>query len=176
MLTLKGENINLRALEPEDLDFLFEVENTEDNWEISTTSTPYSRYILKQYLDNSHKDIYEAKQLRLMICKNREDRVGLIDIFDFEPKHRRAAVGILICGKENRQNGYGTQALELVKKYCFSHLGLHQLYAGVGMDNLPSRKLFEKGGFLQTGIKRDWNYVNGKYKDELVYQLIRNVH
>lgn len=172
MLTLTGESVYLRALEPEDLDFLFEVENNEEFWEVSATSVPFSRYILKQYLENSHRDIYEVKQLRLVICTAAGDTAGFIDIFDFDPKNRRAALGIIIIHAKNRNKGYGREALELVCKYCFTHLGLHQVYASVGEDNKTSKILFEKAGFQLTGRKKDWNFVNGEYKAELTYQLI----
>lgn len=172
MLTLKGESVYLRALEPEDLDLLFEVENNEELWEVSATSVPFSRYILKQYLENSHKDIYEVKQLRLVICDNTTEPLGFVDIFDFDPKNRRAAIGILIIDKKNRRKGYGSEALELVCKYCFAHLGLHQVYASVGEDNFSSKLLFEKTGFSLAGVKKDWNLVDEEYKDEFTYQLI----
>lgn len=176
MLTLQGNTVSLRALEPEDLDFLFDIENKEDFWEVSTTSTPYSRYILKQYIENSHKDIYEVKQLRLVICRKDDTPVGLIDIFDFEPKHRRAALGIIISNVRNREKGFGSEALRLVCDYSFRHLGLHQVYANVGTDNVPSKLMFEKAGFVRCGHKKDWNYIDGEFQDELSYQLIQNVH
>lgn len=176
MLTLKGKKVLLRALEPEDLDFVFSVENNEDYWEVSTNSTPYSRYIIKQYLENSHRDIYEVRQLRLVICDLEGVSLGLIDLFDFEPKHRRTAIGILIKDQEDRGRGFGAEALQLLCRYCFSHLGLHQVYANIGIDNAPSKRLFEKEGFVQAGHKKDWNLVNGEFKDELLYQLINNVH
>lgn len=177
MLTLTGDNVYLRALEPEDLGFLFSVENNEEFWEVSSTSTPFSRYVLKQYLENSHKDIYEVKQLRLMICLMDNSAVGFIDLFDFEPLHRRAAVGIIIKSKNNRNKGFGFEALKLLCSYAFRHLGLHQVYANVGTNNSASRILFEKTGFICTAHKKDWNFVNGSYYDELTYQLInKNVY
>lgn len=172
MLTLKGELVYLRALEPEDLDLLFEVENNEEFWEVSATSMPFSRYILKQYLENSHRDIYDVKQLRLVICENAGEPVGFIDIFDFDPKNRRAALGILIINRKNRNKGYGTEALELVCKYCFTHLGLHQVYANVGENNTSSKLLFQKTSFIHTATKKDWNLIDGEYKDEITYQRI----
>ena len=172
MQSLKGELVYLRALEPEDLDLLFEVENNEEFWEVSATSVPFSRYILKQYLENSHRDIYEVKQLRLVICENTRETVGFIDLFDLDPKNRRAALGILIINQRNRKKGFGTEALELVSKYCFTHLGLHQVYANVGEDNVSSKLLFEKAGFTMAARKKDWNLVDGVYKDEITYQLI----
>lgn len=176
MLTLKGNKVYLRALEPEDLDFILKVENTEEFWEISTTKVPYSRFMIKKYLQNSHRDIYEVKQLRLMICDQEHTAVGLIDVFDLEPKDRRAAVGILITDEKNRSKGYGTEVLGLISDYCFSHLGLHQLYANVTADNQASITLFEKSNYRKIGLKKDWVLINGKFKDEILYQLINNVH
>ncbi|MFD1096560.1 GNAT family N-acetyltransferase [Salegentibacter chungangensis] len=176
MLTLKGEKIYLRALEPEDLDFVHCIENKEDLWEVSAAQTPYSRHLIRQYLRNSHRDVYEMKQLRLVICNLEGAQVGLIDIYDFDPKSRRAALGIIIAETSDRKKGYGAESLGLICKYCFNHLDLHQVYANIGEDNLASRRLFEKQGFENTGIKKDWNLVNGSFKDELLYQLINNVH
>lgn len=176
MLSLKGAHIYLRALEPEDLDFIYEVENNEEFWEISATRVPYSRFLIKKYLQNSHRDIFDVKQLRLMICNKENERVGLIDVFDLEPKDRRAALGILISDKENRGKGYGAEVLELISSYCFTHLGLHQLYANVNAENLGSIKLFEKSNYKKVGLKKDWILVNGKFKDEILYQLINDVY
>lgn len=176
MLTLKGDKVYLRALEPDDLDFLFSIENDEQFWEVSATSAPFSRYLLKQYLQNSHKDIYEVKQLRLVISQYDEVPLGFIDIFDFDPKNQRAALGILIQSKTHRNKGFGTESLVLLCKYCFVHLGLHQVYANVADDNSSSKLLFEKAGFECTARKKDWLKINGEFKDELTYQLINNVH
>ncbi len=173
MLTLTGEHIYLRALEPEDLDFIYAVENDESIWEISHTQTPYSRFLIKQYLNNAHQDIYEAKQLRLVICKQDTGKaLGLIDLFDFNPAHRRAGVGILIAEEQYRNKGLGQQALALVMDYGRNYLRLHQLYATIASDNEPSVRLFEKEGFQKVGVKKEWNLVNGQYKDELLYQFI----
>lgn len=176
MLTLQGEHIKLRALEASDLDFLYQLENDEHVWEISNTVTPYSKYVLQQYLDNAHRDIYEVKQLRLVLCKVEEERpLGFIDVFDFEPKHRRAGVGIVIFNPEDRGNGFATEALHLMKKYAVLHLNLHQLYANITEDNVKSIQLFEKLGYKKYGSKKDWIFSERGYKDELLYQLLLNV-
>ncbi|MEW7279258.1 GNAT family N-acetyltransferase [Aquimarina sp. 2201CG1-2-11] len=172
MVTLKGENIYLRALEPEDLDFVYCIENDEQIWEMSSTQTPYSRFLIKQYLEHAHKDIYEAKQLRLVICSYDDATLGLIDLFDFNPMHRRAGVGILIAEEKERGKGYGAEALGLIIKYGATHLRLHQLYANISEDNMTSINLFENQGFSKVGVKKDWNLVKNTFKDEFLYQLI----
>lgn len=173
MVTLKGENIYLRALEPNDLEFVYAMENDQSMWEVSNTQTPYSRFLIKQYLENAHQDIYEAKQLRLAICQDQDfPAIGLIDLFDFDPKNNRAGVGIVIQGKENRNQNIGSEALELLLKYSFYHLNLHQLYANIGIENNASIALFSKFGFQKIGVKKDWVLVHGSYQDEAIFQLI----
>ena len=173
MVTLKGKSICLRALEPSDLEYLYAIENNESIWEVSNTQTPYSRFLIRQYLKNAHQDIYEAKQLRLAICRNDEfPAIGLVDIFDFDPKNNRAGVGIVIQHHEDRNAGVGAEALELLIRYSFRQLQLHQLYANIGADNNASLALFAKFGFEKIGIKKQWNLVDGKYQDEILFQLI----
>lgn len=175
MLTLKGKKTYLRALEPEDLDLLYTIENNEEFWEISSTQTPFSKALLTSYLENAHRDIYEVKQLRLVICTKDNRVLGLIDLFDFDPAHRRAGIGIIIAHKEDRGKGYGKEALQLLCEYCFARLELHQVYVNIAEDNQESQALFESLEFEKVGVKKDWNLVCGKYKNEILYQLI-NVH
>ncbi len=172
MVTLLGKNINLRPLEPEDIDFLFSTENNESFWEVSNTQTPYSKYILQKYIENSHQDIYEAKQYRFVICDIKNQPVGMIDLFDFNPQHQRVGIGILITSK-NQTKGYGSEALEMVLDYAFIYLNVHQIFANITSDNLKSISLFEKCNFKKAGIKKDWVYSNTTFKDEILYQLIK---
>ena len=173
MKTLKGKNIYLRALEPNDLEFIFAIENDQSIWEVSNTYTPYSRFLVKQYLENAHQDIYEAKQLRLAICQDQDfPAVGLVDLFDFDPKNNRAGVGIVIQGNEHRNQNIGSEAVALLIEYAFSNLNLHQLFANIGTENVASTALFTKFGFEMIGVKKEWTLVNGKYKDEAIFQLL----
>jgi diamine N-acetyltransferase len=174
MVTLQGDTIYLRALEPEDLDFVYAIENDESLWEVSNTQTPYSKFLIRQYLENAHQDIYEAKQLRLAICINsHNEAIGLIDLFDFDPKNSRAGIGIVIKNEKLRNNGFGKQALELVIAYAFQQLQLHQLYANISIENKASIALFTTFGFEIIGVKKDWNFTKNSYHDEGMFQLIK---
>ena len=174
MLSLKGAHIRLRALEPDDLNFLYELENNEAIWEISGTVTPYSRHILKEYIANAHRDIYEVKQLRLCICDEDGTAIGLIDLFDFDPKNHRAGLGLVVLESKHRNRGVGSEAIRLLTGYAFSTLALRQIYANVVAGNEASLRLFKKLGFVQVGIKKDWIFSNGIYKDEILLQKLEN--
>ncbi|MFC2079836.1 GNAT family N-acetyltransferase [Bacteroidota bacterium] len=171
---LSGKKVVLRALEPEDLQFLYEWENDTDIWSISETFSPVSRYLLKKYLENAHKDIFEAKQLRLMIQALDPDLpVGTIDLFDFDHFHKKAGIGILIAEKGERKKGYASESLEILKNYCFHILKLNQLYCSISVQNKSSIKLFQNAGFEITGTKKSWHWNGDDYTDEYFLQLIR---
>ena len=170
---MKYKNILLRALEPEDLELLYEWENNDSYWTISNTVSPFSKFTLKRYLENSHKTIYETAQLRFMI-EHIPDKVtiGTIDIFDFDPFHNRAGLGILIAIEAYRRKGFATMSLTCIINYCFNTLKLHQLYCNILGTNLESMDLFKKQGFVQTGIKKEWINTSDGYADEYLFQLI----
>jgi diamine N-acetyltransferase len=170
---MNSGNIRLRALEPEDLELLYEWENNDSYWVISNTVAPFSKYTLKRYLENSHKTIFETSQLRLMIELVHEKKtIGTIDLFDFDPFHMRAGLGILIADDAERRKGYATIALKCLIEYCFSTLQLHQLYCNILANNCESMDLFKKQGFVQSGIKKEWVKTSEGYLDEYVFQLI----
>lgn len=170
---MKYQEINLRALEPEDLELLYEWENNNLYWIISNTVAPFSKYTLKRYIKNSHKSIYETGQLRLMIDLIAEKlTIGTIDIFDFDPFHKRAGVGILIAKEEQRKKGYASMALKCLINYCFKTLHLHQLYCNILANNHESIDLFIKAGFVRTGEKKDWIKTADGYLDEYIFQII----
>ena len=170
MISLQSKHIKLRALEPEDLEFLFQTENNIALWEVSNTQAPFSYYILKQYLANVHQDIYEAKQLRLIIA-HQNTAIGMIDLFDFEPKHSRAGIGIVLLEKYQHK-GFANEALQLFIQFAFKSLNLHQLYANITTDNSSSIHLFTQNNFKLIGVKKDWIFSKNNYKDEGLYQLI----
>tara|TARA_R110000868_G_scaffold87624_1_gene244853 strand:+ start:137 stop:661 length:525 start_codon:yes stop_codon:yes gene_type:complete len=172
VVALKGNQIYLRALEQKDLDFLYALENDTDVWEVSGTVTPYSKDVLQLYLDSAHRDIYDVKQLRLVICSQDHQALGLIDVFDFEPNHHRAGIGIVILDKNQRNKGVGAEAITLLCNYLFEVLGLRQVYANILEENAPSLYLFKKLGFQEIGIKKDWVRFKDTYKNEILLQKI----
>ena len=182
-MQLVGELIQLRALEPSDLKLLYRWENDSTVWSVSGTLVPFSKFVLEEFVNQAHQDIYTNKQVRLMIdLKYLEDDadpdnevqcIGCVDLFEFDPKNKRAGVGILIANQADRGKGFATEALHLIIDYGFEVLDLHQLYSNVRVDNESSVALFKRLGFEITGLKQDWVFYQGKFYDEYNMQLIR---
>ena len=156
--------VRLRAMEPEDLDLLYRIENDAELWAVGTTNVPYSRYTLHDYIATSSDDIFADRQLRLII----EDvdvspltshpsplTVGIADLINFDPRHRRAEIGLVI-EQPYRHKGYAKAALAALHDYARRVIHLHQLYAIIGADNQSARQLFLSMGYHQTATLTDW--------------------
>ena len=164
--------VYLRALEPEDLDFLFALENDADIWGVSDTLAPVSRHALRAYLAHAAEDFYAVQQLRLVVTTENDGRpVGVVDLFGFEPLHRRAGVGITVLAAERRR-GYARQALALLQHHAHQVLRLHQLYATVPADNPGSMRLFRAAGFRRVGTRRAWLRTATGWQDAVEWQCL----
>ena len=169
--TLSNDIVSLRAVEREDLDTLYILENEMAEGGASVTAQPVSRMILWKYIEDYSADIAADKQLRLMICNAEGTAVGAVDISDYDAVNRRGYVGISVL-KSERGKGYGKAALELLCKYASLTLGLHQLAAQVAVDNEPSRHLFTAVGFKTCGRLRSWLRKDGRFSDALLFQKL----
>ncbi|MGE0090214.1 MAG: GNAT family N-acetyltransferase [Bacteroidales bacterium] len=175
MKILEGNVTRLRPVEPSDIDLIYQWENDSSVWQMSNTLAPFSKHVIEQFIETAQQDIFQTKQLRLMIDKTDGDNIetiGTIDLFDFDPLHMRAGIGILITKETNRKKGYASDALNTLINYCFNTLLLHQLYCNICFDNTSSINLFTSKGFELIGIKKDWVRTPEGWKDELIFQLV----
>ncbi len=166
------ENIYLRALEADDLEKLYKWENDTEYWNVSNTLTPFSKFTLSKFIESSSQDIFESKQQRFMIVlKETDEAIGAIDLFDFDPFHLRAGVGIILGEKKFRKKGLAREALEVIISYAGKTLLLKQLYCNITEDNEDSLKLFIEKSFVITGQKRDWVKTGKGWLTEYFLQL-----
>ncbi|MBP5548125.1 MAG: GNAT family N-acetyltransferase [Bacteroidales bacterium] len=164
--------ITLRAIEPGDIDAIYRWENDPAIWIYSAAHQPFSRHALQKFIDeSSDTDIYTSRQLRLMADNETGEPVGCVDIYDFDPFHHRASVGILV-DSSMRNKGYGFAILHALEEFASTHLALHQLHSIVTADNNESISLFEKAGYLRCGTLHDWVWANGSWADAFSYQKI----
>jgi len=163
--------MTLRAIEPEDLDLLYRIENDPDLWNVGTSNVPYSRYLLHDYVAHATNDIYTDRQVRMMIDNEDGQTVGIVDLVSFDPSNRRAEVGIIILNDCRRQ-GYAAATLRQIRDYALRVLHLHQLYAYVDERNEASLSLFRKAGFTTVGRIPDWLFDGEQYREACLMQLV----
>ncbi|SEV82750.1 diamine N-acetyltransferase [Prevotella sp. khp7] len=163
--------VRLRAIEPEDLDLLYRIENDMKLWNVGASNVPYSRYTLHDYIANAADDIYVDRQVRMMVENEEGEIVGIVDVVNFDPGNCRAEVGLIILDAYRRR-GYGSSTLQQIADYALNVLHLHQLFAFVDMRNEGSMSLFGKMGYVAAVKIKDWLYDGREYRDAALMQLV----
>lgn len=159
-------------MEPEDIDLIYGWENDPEIWIYGAAHQPFSRYELQRFIEESSNcDIYSSHQLRLMADDNAIGCVGCVDLYDFDPFHHRAGVGLL-TDRKIRHQGYATAMLNEVEAFSKEHLQLHQLWCDIAENNIVSIRLFEKCGFTLCGTKKDWIWNGNGWFSALTMQKI----
>lgn len=161
--------MRLRAIEPEDLELLYTIENDTANWWIGMQTAPLSRYHLREYIANNEADIYKDEQVR-MVIEHEGRAVGLIDLFNFSARHHRAELGVAIRNEEQGK-GLAQQAITEIVSYAREIVSLHQIYAIVPTAHAASIRMLEKVGFESGMVLKDWVLHGGKYENAVIMQL-----
>ncbi len=165
----QNEHIRLRKVEPQDLPFLYVVENDDSQWQDASTHNPLSQKDLRDYIESSTGDIFRDGQLRLIVemrdaeCGMRT--LGVADLFDFDPLAGKAALGLYIL-PEARGKHIAEQVVRMLEEYAFEFLHLRQLYAIISAENTPCVRLFERLGYHASARLLCWD---GKH-DAIVFQ------
>lgn len=160
--------ITLRKIEPTDLPFLYQWENDASAWVDGANHNPLSQRDLRDYIESTTGDIYKDGQLRLIIEAD-DSTVGCIDLFDFDIRNRRAAIGMYIA-KEFRGRGIGKQVVEALETYAFEHLDLRLIYAVIATTNIPCTKLYENLGYEPSSALKGWTLES----DAIIWQKLHN--
>lgn len=168
---IKGDKIFLRKLTVSDAAKVLIWENNSDVWRFSNTDSNYALRDIESLI-NTDKTVPNTKQLRLMICKHNEECIGLVDLFDINFKHNRAALGILIANPDERGNGYAEEALKIVIKYAYKIYGITNFHCTIQSDNAASIRLFEKLKFDRVGERKKWYKIDEHWINEYFYQRI----
>ena len=154
--------IQLRKIEPQDLPFLYRWENDAAAWADGANHNPLSQQDLRAYIESTTGDIYRDGQLRLIIeqmtndkCQMTNVTLGCIDLFDFDSRNRRAAIGMYIA-PEFRGKGVGHEAVKALEKYAFEFLNMRVLYAIIATSNMACTALYKNEGYRPSALLTQW--------------------
>ncbi len=161
-----ASDITLRAMEPEDLELIFRIENDPEFWRFGNSSVPYSRWTLRRFIETSANDLFADQQVRLVI--QGEVSMGLADLVNFSPRHQRAEISLAIL-PEFQGMHIGEQAVLQLERYAHG-LGLHQLYAIIADTNHPASHLFQRLNYNSSALLKDWLLCDEKFVDAHVWQ------
>ena len=165
--------IYLRLMNHNDTDLIIAWRNSEPVRRNFIYQAPFTR----QGHENWIKTMIETgKAVQMMICDLTTDKpLGSVYIRDIDRQHGKAEYGIFIGEADGRGRGVGTAAARLMLRYCFEEEGLHRVYLRAFPENQQAVRSYEKAGFVQEGVFRDMELLDGAYRDVVfMAKLVEN--
>ena len=169
-MNIYGKKVVLRAIELSDCEMIrgmFNDAQMEDlvvGW-----AFPISQFAQEKWLETHYAD---QNSFRFIIETKEDGPVGIATLVDIDWKNRRAEHGIKLSSKECRTKGIGTDAVMALMRYAFDELGLHRLDGSWFSNNAASIGLYKKCGWSEEGVRREYVYKRGEFRDLTVVGIL----
>ncbi|MEN1968686.1 GNAT family N-acetyltransferase [Lentibacillus sp. N15] len=164
------QDIQLRALEKDDLSFLHKLLNNPDIMNFWFSESYMSLESLKESFDKN-KDNEQSREF--ILINQDHDRLGFVGLYEIEQRHRNAEFAVMI-DPAYQGKGYATIATQLAMDYAFAVLNLHKLYLIVAKENEKASHIYKKAGFQTEGEMSEHFYINGEYHDGVMMRIFDN--
>lgn len=164
-----GERIYLSPRNVEDVGIFTEWMN--DFYITDYTGRSYQTVTLqseKEYLEKEHNN----KNTFAIIDLQTDEMIGNVGLHEINNINRTATLGIFIGNKNYWSKGYGAEAIQLILDFGFNYLNLNNIDLALMEFNQRALKCYEKCGFKEIGRKRKCNYINGKYYDSILMDIL----
>lgn len=162
-MNIKGKIVTLRAITQADLQLICDMFNDPELEDLVVGwAFPISLEQQKKWYENN---IGDNKNLRFIIETVENGAVGIATLTDIDWKNRRASHGIKLANINNRTKGVGTDTVMALMRYAFDELGLHRLDGSWFDSNTASKKLYTKCGWKEEGVRREYVYKKGEWRD-----------
>lgn len=112
-------------------------------------------------------------ELKLYAINESDVPVGCVELYNYDPVNRRAAVGIVVSN-EYRHRGYGQAMISSLTEFCQQNTSLHQIYADIAATNAVSIRIFQQANYQHCATLKDWVTRGDNYVDTYRFQLILN--
>ena len=171
-MNIKGKFVTLRQMTRNDMQLICdmfndpELENLVVGW-----AFPLSIEQQQQWFE---KNINDHNNFRFVIETPEDGAVGIATLTGIDWKNRRATHGIKLANKERRTKGIGTDSVMAIMRYVFDELGLHRLDGSWFDSNEASKALYTKCGWKAEGVKREYVYKRGQWRDLTIVGVLES--
>ncbi len=168
---LESDRLYLRPHELEDADKVCQWLNDPEVRRLTGDIYPLARMVAREWVE---KWIREKDEISLSIVTKEEKKfIGITAFLKRDPVNRHAELAIIIGEKEYWSKGYGTEVVKTLLEYGFNQLNLNMIYLGVIDLNERAKRAYEKAGFIQDGIQREFYYIEGEYRNLIMMSILK---
>ncbi len=171
-MNIKGRIVTLRQMNRNDMQLICdifndpELENLVVGWAFPLSIEQQNQWFEKHLADNLN--------FRFVIETPEDGAIGIATLTGIDWKNRRATHGIKLANKPRRTKGIATDAVMAIMRYAFDELGLHRLDGSWFDFNEPSKNLYKKCGWKEEGVKREYIYKRGEWRDLTIVGVLES--
>ena len=164
---LEGKNVNLRAMEKDDLPLIAEWFNRP---EVFGAYNP----LLQMSKADVEKMFGSPNELKPFIVEKKDGtKVGFVaHFYVMHIDGRLLEIGYSFLPNE-RGKGYCTEASTIMIDYLFLSKDVGRIQAQTDERNVASQRVLEKVGFKREGVLRRSVFIRGEWRDAYIYSILR---
>lgn len=171
-MSIIGKKIYLRAMEPEDMEMYRDMINDE---EVSRMVVGWSFLVSKKEQMDWYNRVVGDFNKRFTICMKENNKpVGMVTLTNIDFVNRSAFHGIKLHTSCPKRKGIGTDSVMTLMEYAFNQLNLNRLDSEWFLYNTASKRLYEKCGWHEEGIKKQAVYRDGQYHDLAISGILKD--
>lgn len=171
-MNIKGKFVTLRQMSRDDMQFICDMFNDPDLEDLVVGwAFPLSIEQQQQWYE---KNINDNQNFRFVIETPEDGAVGIATLTGIDWKNRRATHGIKLANKERRTRGIGTDSVMAIMRYAFDELGFRRLDGSWFDSNEASKALYIKCGWKAEGVKREYIYKRGQWRDLTIVGILES--
>jgi len=172
---LTGNKIDLTLMKAEDAKTMYDqnLVSDEKNFASIAASAPDGLDYYIKKVNKPNDFLFFSDDISFAIRKKDGQIVGTIGADSIDMRNRNMMIGLSIIDKDNRGQGYGSEAIRLLLDFAFFEMNMHRVYLGCFTFNNDASKIYEHIGFVPEGTNRDFVYRNGKYYDEFTLGILK---
>jgi RimJ/RimL family protein N-acetyltransferase len=114
----------------------------------------------------------EGIQRYAIVLLDGDVMIGVVSLQNIDHRNRNAFIGIFIGEAEDRNRGYGAEAVRLILNYGFSTHNLNNIMLSVHADNHAAIACYKKAGFRESGRRSEWVFKDGRYIDKIYMEML----
>ena len=171
-ILLRGNTIEVRPLEADMLDALFDVSQDPEIWRL--TSADYSvRETFYPNFDAALRGRDAGTSYPLLIClAGTSQIIGTTRLLDLVPEDRKLEIGVTWLASQHWGTGANRECKYLLLEYCFETLNANRVQFRAKSDNARSRRALEKIGATFEGVlRKDKIELGGTARDTAFYSI-----
>lgn len=175
LLNIKGKNIELRILTPENSEELlgYVTRNRKHltPYEPLREESFYTIEAQRKILAEEYRQFMNGNSVNCGIY-NKNKLIGKIRLSNIVYGAFKSGIIGYSMDEKEQGKGYMKEAVNLMVNYCFEEMELHRVEASTLLDNVKSQGVLKGCGFTELGINKKYLYINGGWQDHITFYII----